>query len=131
MKAKCISIILVLALAVTSIGAAYAESIIPFASTRFSAKNASLSTSLVLKATAATYKDCNELGVKAYVLYEDNGTRVKSALPKSYTKGSQCSFEINLSEYGESGKSYYAVVTFNADGEMKSKTTGTVEYKSK
>ena len=128
MKAKYISIIVIVVLVVTAVGAAYAESIIPFASTHFSAKNASLSTSLVLKATAATYKDCNELGVKAYVLYEEDGTRVTSALPKSYTKGSQCSFQIDLSEYGEHGKSYYVKVTFNADGEMKSKTTGTVKY---
>ena len=122
-----IALMLVMLMVLTSV-AVYADNIVPFASTRYKNKAATLSSGLKLTASATTFDDCKELGVKIYVLYESDGTRVKAWFPKAYTAGHKCSFSADLSSYGVRGKSYYVTVTFNAEGEMKTTTTGTVKY---
>lgn len=101
---------------------------VPFASLRYKTTIATLSSKLYLSASASTYDDCSEFGVKSYTLYKADGTRVMSSSPEDYTSGHRCSFSVDLSGYGKSGTSYYAVVTFNADGETKSKTSKTIKF---
>lgn len=102
--------------------------VLPFASTRFKTTSCYLPTSLNLSASVSTYDDCDELGVKSYALYKSNGTKVMSASPEDYEAGHKYSFSVDLSGYASSGTSYYAVVTFYADGETRSQTSGTVRF---
>lgn len=100
----------------------------PFASTRFISKSASINSSLSATFKAKTYDACSRLGLRSYSLYKSDGTWVTGAFIEDYKAADIYTKTIDLSAYGESGKSYYVVGILYADGETKSVTSGTISY---
>lgn len=126
-KAKKLSIVSVM-LVLAMINAAFAAEVQPFASSTFRKHDATIvstSSGLVLNCSVSTYTSKNQLGVSTFTLYDQTAGSNVTYGAYSYTQGMQFSDAIKITKTVK-GHTYYAKVTFYADGSTYSQVTNSV-----
>ncbi len=109
---KKITSILLLLCILTSVFSGFAETAQPKASDVVDRVVVTLTEGKKISLTIRTKTTQNKLGIMSYTLYTNDNTPVKSQTINFCKKGRSFGHSIDVSSYVESGKTYYAVVTF-------------------
>lgn len=129
-KVKKFSIIAVV-LTISLLNVAFAAQMEPFANNVFRTHEATLittSNSLKLKISVSTFQAKSQLGLSEYTLYDQTTGKSTFCGVKSYNSGAQYKRELDITD-GIKGHTYYAKVTFYADGSTYSQVTNSVRIR--